>query len=59
MNRLTRPRREYRAGPPVSTRIVDALLGMGIVLFALVGWERGFRAVINACGIEHRPCGYP
>lgn len=37
----------------VVSRIVDLLSGVGILLFARLGWERGFRAMINAFGVEH------
>ena len=57
MNLLSRPGRAHSAGPPVSTRIVDGLSGVAIVLLAHLGWERGFRAVINACGVSRPGCG--
>ena len=36
----------------LSTCVVDSLLGMAVVIFAGLGWERGFRRTVNLAGVS-------
>lgn len=48
---LASPTPEGQAGPPLAILIVDAVLGVGIIVAVLVGWLRGRKAAIRAATV--------
>ncbi len=44
--------RESRMNQDLSTRVVDSLLGMAVVISAVLGWEWGFRRTVNLAGVS-------
>jgi len=48
---LANPTPEGQAGPPLAILIVDAVLGVGIIVAVLVGWLRGRKAAIRAATV--------
>jgi hypothetical protein len=45
---VANPTPEGQNGPPMVILVVDAVLGLGIIVAVLIGWLRGRRAAIRA-----------
>ncbi len=48
---LASPTPEGEVGPPLLVLVIDAVLGVGIIVTVIIGWRRGNKAAVRAATV--------